>query len=97
LEGGVNPYAYVGNHPLRFTDPQGLNPIEGALTGAEIGFTVAGPPGAVVGAVVGAGVGLVIYYVISEWIDALPAPVVVGPGATYSVPNGVSCSTRIPP
>jgi hypothetical protein len=29
LAGGVNPYAYVGNNPLRYVDPFGLMKIEG--------------------------------------------------------------------
>lgn len=47
-------YGYVQNNPVNYRDPQGTNPIAGAIEGGEFGFVVGGPPGAVVGAVVGA-------------------------------------------
>jgi RHS repeat-associated protein len=55
---GASPstYTYVDGDPLRYVDPNGLNPLAGAITGAEVG-SILGPPGAVVGGVLGAGMG----------------------------------------
>jgi RHS repeat-associated protein len=53
LKGGINTYAYAGGNPVGYTDPLGLNPVGGAITGAEVG-SVFGPAGTVVGGVVGA-------------------------------------------
>ncbi|WP_459874087.1 hypothetical protein, partial [Endothiovibrio diazotrophicus] len=47
-------YSYVLNDPLNFTDPNGLNPVAGALSGGA----VAGPVGAIVGAVIGTAIGI---------------------------------------
>ncbi|MDQ7074665.1 MAG: RHS repeat-associated core domain-containing protein [Gammaproteobacteria bacterium] len=54
--GDANLYGYVLGDPVGFIDPDGLNPVAGAMGGGAI----AGPPGAVVGAVVGFGIGLFI-------------------------------------
>jgi len=54
--GDINLYRYVLNDPINFVDPDGLNPVAGAIGGGAI----AGPPGAVVGGVIGFGIGLFI-------------------------------------
>jgi len=54
--GGINLYTYSLNNPVRFTDPEGLNPAAGVLAGGTIG----GPPGAVIGGIIGFGIGVVI-------------------------------------
>jgi RHS repeat-associated protein len=54
--GGINLYTYSLNNPIRFTDPEGLNPAAGALAGGA----VAGPPGALVGGAIGLGIGILI-------------------------------------
>jgi RHS repeat-associated protein len=56
LAGGINTYAYVGNNPISYVDPYGLNP--GTAAGAAGGFLVGGPPGAVVGGMIGFGIGI---------------------------------------
>jgi RHS repeat-associated protein len=48
LRAGTNTYAYVGGNPLRYSDPQGLNPVAGCVVGAW-----AGPVGCGAGALVG--------------------------------------------
>lgn len=45
LDGGINTYAYALNNPLKYSDPDGLNPGVGCLAGAW-----AGPVGCGVGA-----------------------------------------------
>src|SRR5437868_12160552 len=47
---------YAEANPLMYADPDGLNPVAGAVGGAEIG-SVFGPAGTVIGGVVGAGAG----------------------------------------
>lgn len=54
--GGINLYTYSLNNPIRFTDPEGLNPAAGAL----VGGAVAGPPGALIGGAMGLGIGILI-------------------------------------
>ncbi|WP_368737411.1 RHS repeat-associated core domain-containing protein [Parazoarcus communis] len=61
-EGGVNLYGYVGGNPLSYTDPRGLNPVAGAIAGAEVGTAVFPGPGTIIGA----GVGLLGGYLIAD-------------------------------
>lgn len=61
----MNTYGYVRNNPLRYADPSGLNPIAGAIEGAELGTVTCGPycgiAGAIIGGVIGATAGDYIY------------------------------------
>ncbi len=59
LAGGANVYQYAGSNPVTDTDPNGLNPVAGAMTGAGVGSAF-GPVGTVVGGLAGAGVGALI-------------------------------------
>lgn len=59
LNGGLSRYQYVGGNPLSAVDPQGTNPIAGAIVGAEAGSAF-GPIGTVVGGTIGAVVGAII-------------------------------------
>ena len=69
LEGGMNLYAYVGGNPVNWSDPEGLNPATGALTGGSLGAAIGGS-GSLAG-IVGTGIagGLVGYgaYAATSW------------------------------
>jgi RHS repeat-associated protein len=96
LEGGVNRYAYVENNPIRYVDPQGTNPMAGALGGAEVGGTVGGPVGAIVGGLVGATMGGAIIYDMARKrgkSDPVSGLNPVNPGRDY---NG-KCNPCPPP
>jgi RHS repeat-associated protein len=67
LEGGLNTYAYVNGNPLSYTDPLGLNPVAGAIEGAEIGSMIWPGPGTIIGA----GVGLIGGYLIADQLGNL--------------------------
>ena len=51
--GDVNLFRYVGNDPINWIDPYGLNPVAGVVGG----FAIGGPPGAIVGGIIGSGIG----------------------------------------
>ena len=64
LTGGLNTFAYAGQNPARWVDPQGmfLDPISigiGAALGAVGGYTIGGFKGAAVGAIAGGVAGVV--------------------------------------
>jgi RHS repeat-associated protein len=60
LEAGLNTYGYVDADPLRKADPTGENTI---VLGAGAGFSLGGPPGAIVGGLIG---GAVLVYGICK-------------------------------
>ena len=71
---------YAEGNPTMYTDPDGLNPMAGAVTGAEMG-SVFGPAGTVIGGVVGAGAG--------AWIGwNLTGPMLAKPPENAYDPNG---------
>ncbi len=74
LYGGLNLYAYVNANPINYIDPDGLNPVAGAISGIAIG----GP----VGGVIGFGLGLYAGQQIWDHWFANDAGVVDDPLAT---------------
>jgi RHS repeat-associated protein len=56
LCGGPNRYPYANLNPLTYSDPNGLNPLAGAIGGATAGSAF-GPVGTVVGGVIGGSAG----------------------------------------
>ena len=79
-EGGINLYAYVDNDPVNLVDPDGENPIAGAVEGGEIGSAF-GPGGTIIGAGLGAIAGGIIGAKIYDWWHNHPGP-------------GTSCPTK---
>jgi RHS repeat-associated protein len=61
-KGGLNVYRYVRNNILNLTDPDGRNPLTGALIGGEIGSVFPG-----LGTIIGAGIGAIAGTVIVVW------------------------------
>jgi hypothetical protein len=71
---------YAEANPLMYADPDGLNPVAGAVGGAELG-SVFGPAGTVIGGVVGAGAG--------AWIGwNVTGPMLAKPPENAYDPNG---------
>jgi uncharacterized protein RhaS with RHS repeats len=70
LDGGINTYSYALNNPLLYSDPEGLNPGVGCLTGAW-----AGPVGCGVGAGIGTAImgGAALFAIISRPGDTTKA------------------------
>jgi hypothetical protein len=61
----------VGGNPAALTDPSGLNPVNGAIVGAQFGSGF-GPVGTVIGGIVGAGIGAWIGWNITGPMWAKP-------------------------
>jgi hypothetical protein len=71
---------YAEANPLMYADPDGLNPVAGAVGGAEIG-SVFGPAGTVIGGVIGAGAG--------AWVGwHVTGPMLAKPPENAYDPNG---------
>jgi len=68
LFSGLNTYAYVDGNPLNYIDAYGLSPATAAGS-AAIGFSLGGPPGAVVGGVIGFGLGALGTYEFWSWYN----------------------------
>jgi len=60
----------VEGNPLRYTDPEGLNPV----AGAAMGGVVAGPPGAIVGGAIGLGLSAGALAILNEILDGADDP-----------------------
>ena len=98
LGGGLNRYMYVNGNPLMYTDPLGLNPVAGAIGGAQIGTAIFPGVGTVIGGVVGAGLGVLAGYGLDRMLAKPPenahdpngpkAPGQPGPDDGYFPPKG---------
>ncbi|HVZ42320.1 MAG TPA: RHS repeat-associated core domain-containing protein [Ramlibacter sp.] len=83
LNGGKNRFIYAGGNSISYIDPTGKNAVAGAEFGAETGFAIAGPPGAVAGGILGAIGGYVVADHLGNLIFNRPKnPPDIGP------PNG---------
>ncbi|MGE4239492.1 RHS repeat-associated core domain-containing protein [Ramlibacter sp.] len=68
LRGGLNGFLYGSANPIMFTDPNGLNPVAGALNGGRFGAaagSVFGPVGAVAGGILGASAGAAMGWLVT--------------------------------
>ncbi len=84
LAGGINTYAYVGGNPLSYVDRNGLNPMAGAIGGAEFGTMIFPGVGTVVGAVVGGIGGYLLADKLADLIFNRPKnPPDVGPSGGW--------------
>ena len=96
LTDSVNFYAYVGNRPLTFIDPDGQSAaaavMGGARGGAAVGGIMGGPAGAVIGGVIGGVIvgGAAVYI---TW----PRPEPAKTTPTTQVPKGPPAECEPPP
>jgi RHS repeat-associated protein len=76
LKGGPNTYLYANARPLDSIDPNGLDPVRGAVwggnAGTAIGGVLGGPPGAWIGRVLGSGIGAGLGYLVVQCLKDEP-------------------------
>jgi RHS repeat-associated protein len=82
--GGVNLFSYVNNGPVDYLDPDGTNAFAGALSGAEAGFTVGGPWGAVIGLGLGGLAGAGVAWGAGQLLQPLITPLLIPPTANMT-------------
>ena len=100
LAGGINTYDYVGN-PVGHRDPLGLNPLAGAIGGAEIGSAIFPGPGTIIGAGIGALGGYLIADRLGNLIfntppRGLPPEGLNPPSNSSGIPRDTNVVTSMP-
>ena len=109
LAGGWNRGVYVEGNPLSYSDPLGLNPIAGAIGGAQVGTAIFPGVGTVIGGAIGAGLGVLAGYGLDRMLakpgneskpaNAPPGTILIdqtglGRGDVHDIKDGVGNGPR---
>jgi RHS repeat-associated protein len=81
LDGGLNPYVYIGGNPLQLIDPYGLSALAnvlgsvggvgGRIGGAVVGEAIFPPGGGVIGGIAGGYAGRAAGMALGNWLDSI--------------------------